>query len=238
MRERPILFSAPMVRAILAGEKTQARRVVRTEHGEDIGVVAHDPASGRWEAGQFGDYGRAAHGEWWACPYGVPGDRLWVRETFASWEDEDCDDGPQTYVAYAATPRVGYRSVPDRARICYLDESTPIDSDSRLLGPWRPSIFMPRVASRIDLEIVNVRVERLQDITEEDARAEGIGRVRQYDEDDKLVDPHSPNSYGYTPPLATYAGSFEIGWDTINGKRAPWASNPWVWALTFRRVRP
>lgn len=209
MKERPILFSGAMVRAILAGTKTQTRRIERD--GDTIAKLPYPNV---------------------CCPYGALGDRLWVRETWRSWRstcaEDDADDehecGPhcdQTYVAYQATPRDGYRPKPDHARITYLDESTPLERNQRLLGPWKPSIHMPRAFSRIDLEVVSVRVERLQDITEEDARAEGV----------PLVMPIGCNS-------SEYRASFRALWAAINGDRAPWASNPWVWRVEFRRARP
>lgn len=263
-RERPILFSSPMVRAILAGQKTQTRRLVTVTGGMFSSPMVRAIMAGTKTVtgGKVrlcnGD-GRGAFlyldfdgvpGLSWrpyggaptqpypnpqdACPYGVPGDRLWVRETWRSWE-ERCDDGSgsphdydtqcgphcsQTYVAYAASPRTGYRPKPDGATITYLDDSTPLESyHESLTGPWRPSIFMPRWASRITLELTDVRVQRLQDISEEDAKAEGITEPM--------------------PIMGTrgYVAAFSYLWDSINGKRYPWTdSNPWVWALTFRRL--
>lgn len=192
MKERPILFSAPMVRAILAGTKTQTRRVVR-------GPIEYlGPSGGQDDLSSWGWFfdGEEQHGYMVLargmnerfdngcisipCPYGVPGDRLWVRET---WRGE----GPGS---------VKYRA----------------DGDDVGSLKWRPSIFMPRWASRIDLEVTEVRVQRVQEITREDAIAEGVT---------------THDVFG-----------FMRLWDSINGKRAPWASYPWVWALTFKRVRP
>lgn len=136
-----------------------------------------------------------------ACPYGAPGDRLWVRET---WRMDQ--HGKGSNVIYAA------------------------DLDERFRGgkgPWRPSIFMPRSASRITLEITSVRVERLQDITEKDIIAEGV-----------TVDVAAKMTGIPWSSLPTLHHAWEAGWDFINGKRAPWASNPWVWVISFRRVQP
>lgn len=240
MTERPILFSAPMVRAILAGKKTQTRRLVKPQ----------PPAGCEYVMNGAGDHAlcfaagtarsaspvcvpptaRSADHRL-PCPYGIPGDRLWVREAFRSWRDtcyqrdvddeHECDEHcDQTYVAYAATPREGYRPRPDRARVTYLDESTPLESNRRLLGPWKPSIHMPRWASRLTPSVASVRVERLQEISEEDARAEG---VEVLDDD------------GGQPWKDDARTAFRLLWDGLNGKRAPWASNPWVWAVTFEK---
>lgn len=248
-RERPILFSGPMVRAILDDSKTVTRRIVRVD---DTPISAAASNAGRRQRGIPSNAvtvrnlgylkcdapkGSATVSSRVACPYGAPGDRLWVRETFSSWEETcatwgDWNEGHtcsahcrQTYVAYAATPRIGFRPVPDRARITYLDESAPLDRKPRLLGPWRPSIFMPRDLSRITLEIVSVRAERLQDITEEDIRAEGVTRETASEMAGRAL------AQGFEPRHL-----WALGWDAINGKRAPWASNPWVWRVEFKRA--
>jgi hypothetical protein len=188
MKERPILFSGPMVRAILAGRKTQTRRVVADLNP----TLAESAASGSQIANAL------------RCPYGAPGDRLWVRETWAAQRALD-KLPPQmieagAWVEYAAGPGGGI-----------LDR-----------GKWRPSIFMPRWASRILLEVTAVRVERLQDISETDAEAEGVDAVSMAD----------------VPRQATMnrRADFKQLWDSINAKRAPWASNPWVWVVEFKRL--
>lgn len=202
MKERPILFSGPMVRAILEGRKTQTRRVVKARNicaeclqsdNAPNNYTDLVDADGRANvAGAiFGTTpylktGFCKHndvcGERIRCPYGKPGDRLWVRETWQPYGD---------LYAYRATP--------------------PFEDN----GNWKPSIHMPRAVSRLTLEITNVRVERLQDISVEDAIAEGV------------VAGNSP-----TPSDEKFA---EI-WDKINGKKHPWASNPWVWVVEFRKV--
>ena len=160
VKERPILFNGPMVRAILEGCKTQTRREIKNNPLLNAGftdefILLPGNASA------------------FVCPFGVVGDRLWVKETF---EDDE--------------------------------------------GGWRPSIFMPRWASRITLEITDVRVQRLQEITEEDARAEGYHP--------KIND---------SLPDWTAKESFKILWDSLNAKRGlDWDKNPWVWALSFKRV--
>jgi hypothetical protein len=170
--ERPILFSGSMVRAILAGTKTVTRRIVRAPKS------MRDLASLR-------------------CPYGAPGDRLWVRET---WQTETHpDDRDAAKVSYRADGEVH----------CEGDRWT-----------WRPSIHMPRWASRITLNVVSTRMERLHSITEEDAIAEGVDAVSVAD---------VPRN-GTLSRVADFAQL----WQMINGKRAPWASNPPVWRVEFK----
>lgn len=185
-KERPILFSGPMVRAILEGRKTQTRRVVNHQ--------SYFPANRQtWplDANGLGAPGAIS------CPYGNPGQRLWVRET---WQP-----GPDDSVAYRA-------------------------SDDMNHNQWKPSIFMPRWASRITLEVTDVRVERVQAISRLDIVAEGW----PHDErqalqiaqviaglDDEVIDDAS---------IEWFADL----WDSINAKRGySWESNPWVWVITF-----
>ncbi len=217
MKERPILFSAPMVRAILDGRKTQTRRVIKNvpswEHfGRDImdwdlsGIhQEHEQAdSDRWCLDvqcDVDDHSR----EMIRCPYGAPGDRLWVRETWGVlFPDFVHDEHEPTW--YRATD----------------EEPGP--------GRWRPSIHMPRARSRIDLEVTGVRVERLHQISDDDALREGIdteGEVYEGGESlQSAGSPHSPERY-----------TFATLWRSINGD-ASWESNPWVWVVEFKRVRP
>lgn len=207
--ERPILFSGEMVRAILAGRKTQTRRVVR-------GVGAADYAGATWVAD--GDLYTPARDELCRgcldaigpavrCPYGVPGDRLWVRET---WCQQACMVHGDLLPGKAHYRADGY-------------EVRHVDGPGK--SPWRSPLFMPRWASRITLEVTAVRVERLQDITEEDARAEGV-------EPTVMVAAGVPEREVLVPAVGVYRNL----WDRINGKRHPWASNPWVWVVSFRRA--
>lgn len=241
MNERPILFNTSMVRAILAGRKSQTRRPL--SHLTSL-VDGAGCSWGFWNGFDFsrafadagpspagnpgpylhvprsmGDGDEAVHRVY---PRWQVGDLVWVRETWRTWNEscretsldeghvcnEHCD---QTYVAYAATPREGYRPKPDKAAITYLHPSTPLERNPELLGPWRPSIHMPKWASRITLRVTNVRVERVSDITDADAIAEGI----------ESDDPR---------------GAFAQLWESVYGKTAPWASSPWVWAVNFERV--
>lgn len=201
MKERPILFSAPMVRAILDGRKTMTRRVVKP-HGA-VDMVRFISADNQ-PTGEFG----------WCpypslitkhirCPYGQPGDRLWVRETWKTHSIFDHlapRDVPPSKVFYAAGPQA----------------YSP--SGSR----WRSSIHMPRWASRITLEVTGVRVERLQDITEADAIAEGV---------DPANEPSELRWQHYVP----HAVAFRRLWESINGAGS-WDDNPWVWVVEFHRI--
>ena len=181
MNERPILFSAPMIRAILSGAKTQTRRTVHPMH-------------------------MSITGELLRYPYGEPGDRLWARETWAH-------DADSLEMLRALVDDI----MPTRDYGPYY-RATGAYEGSGLR--WRPSIHMPRWASRITLEVTDVRVERLQSISEEDALAEGV----------------DPLEWSGGPANADARAAFRELWESINGKRAPWATNPWVWAISFRRL--
>jgi len=205
MKERPIIFKGWSVRAILAGRKTMTRRVVR-------GVVqTHDLLKNiddRAIIGVRADDGSLVHGSNVKCPYGVPGDRLWVRETWSI----DGGGASGYWVVYRAN----------------IDASPVIigrdDECQRLFdyqrGEWRPSIHMPRWASRILLEITDIRVERVRDISHEDSIAEGMSL-------DKL------NNYG-TGSIARDA--FAETWDSIHGPGA-FERNDWVWVISFAHVK-
>lgn len=200
MAERPILFSGPMVRAILEGRKTQTRRIVKS--GPVLDLLNE---VGSWDGPGDAD-------EWILspCPYGVVGDTLWVRETWASAAANGVCNEVDDYVIYKTTePEWG----------------------EELEGfVWRPSIHMPRWASRLTLRITGVRVEPLQDISEADARAEGA----MYHDGGEIH--HSGWRHDYHNVFATAKDSFCYQWSLINGDRAPWASNPWVWVVAFERV--
>ena len=204
MKERPILFSGPMVRAILEGTKTQTRRVVQPQPAQQLYQISDSiefaPRSAR--DADAPDWARCQ-----TCPYGAPGDRLWVRET---WQVDEA--GPLQ--SRTLTGHVRYAS-DDRVRFCGIPKGAISPGTMLAPGRWRPSIHMPRWASRIDLEITGVRVERLQDISEADMCAEGLDRA----------------------PYGDPSAGFQVLWDMINAKRGySWASNPWVWALEFQRV--
>jgi len=163
MKSRPILFSTDMVQAILAGKKTQTRRIVKSRH-----FLKN-------------------------CPYGQPGDQLWVRETFKTVEKPIRDSGSGAIMAYD-TPE-------------YIYKADKLPHIQKLIK-WKPSIFMPREASRITLEITDIRVEKLHNITEEDAIAEGFKDIT----------------------------AFGMKWVMLNGGPS-WEGNPWVWVIKFKRIK-
>jgi hypothetical protein len=173
MKDSPILMSGPMAKAILEDRKTMTRRVVKPQ-----------PASWVQELSNWYQDGMPE------CPYGIPGDRLWVRETFSA-------------------RRTINGKIHNDMPVIYRADGGLADASCG----WRPSIFMPRWASRITLEITDVRVERLQEITEEDCISEGL----------KLLQ-------------GGIRSEFAVLWDSINGKTYPWASNPWVFVIAFRRL--
>ncbi len=195
MKERPILFKGPLVRAILEGRKTVTRREVKGS-----GLV--------WLDNFLAEY--VANPENNLCPYGNPGDRLWVRETWA--RVGNCDPG---YLTFGAT-------YPD----CLPPELENIPAHNEIR--WKPSIHMFRRDSRILLEITAVRIERLQDVTEEQARAEGIT-------DGGCLNCGNNEPCGCDCPTPSAVDSFCYLWNEINGAGA-WEGNPWVWVISFRRV--
>lgn len=244
--DRPILFSGPMVRALLAGTKTQTRRIVKFdglldfERGED----------GKWHFRTAGGVTVVR------CPYGVPGDRLWVRETCRA---EELSRPPQ----HRAATRLE-RATLGRTTTIDLDEMDGIDGVRYLaddtwakientpdaaekwsslyyyrgrgkagIGNTVTAIHMPRWASRLSLEITDVRIERPHDISEADAEAEGIREPSLGDLHmiDRGVASSVPRAQA--PPLVLW----EFLWKHVNG-HAAWDANPWVWAVTFKRVTP
>ena len=219
-KERPILFSGPMVRAILAGTKAQTRRVVKpqpeTQHdGEPYWHVGGYRA---WPHRSTVDPLRMG-GNILPCPYGEPGDRLWVRETWVR-ASKLPGQGPVVYLADGE--RGAWVGDGEGGRLWvhhgWTVGVTKHSRDGRWTGPpnrWTPSIFMPRWASRLTLEVTSVRVERLHDITDADATAEGV---------------NGPFDELFTPRFR-----FEKLWESINGEES-WDSNPWVWVVGFKRV--
>ena len=225
MKERPILFSAPMVRAILAGTKTQTRRVVKPV-GKDEGFVLQDYGDGFWpyrsEDGESGFY-RDRDGydmeERIKCPYGKTGDRLWVREAFAIV--------PRT--AYRCSEGVQQTLRPDDDHDAAIYREGWVRSKGGFR--WRPSIHMPRWASRITLEITGVRVERLQDISEADCWAEGVEQVMHDFTKESQIDMAYRLGLCIDDAKPLYAQL----WESINGPGS-WEANPWVWVVEFKGV--
>lgn len=226
-RERPVLFSAPMVRALLSGTKTQTRRVVKPQPGDEDGdllcglyhptiIVRGDEEPG---PATFGAY--TSDGRWAApCPYGQPGDRLWVRE---SWS-RDCDPH---WVMYRADGSAQRRSGGELFDACAAEELNP-------LARWKPSIHMRREDSRITLEVTEVRVERLQAISEADAIAEGIEQSPPEHREAGPLQFHVRDANG-SANFRTAVEAYEYLWESINGPSS-WEANPWVWVVAFRRV--
>jgi hypothetical protein len=211
MTEKPILFSGPMVKAILDGRKTMTRRVLKPQ------PIWSDGGSINDGGGQM-DYIEPHWAREPKLAY-APGDLLWVRETWAEACELDENDKPATDM------RTYYRADGEPFSR-YLDP----DTDEWREGiKWRPSIFMPRWASRISLRVTAVKVERLQDISEDDAKAEGIFQTKAGSW--SAVEDYSPLA-GTSP-----VGGFYCLWTAINGEGA-WDANPWVMAVSFERVKP
>ncbi|MGP2900547.1 hypothetical protein [Serratia ureilytica] len=220
MKERPVIFNGEMVRAILDGRKTQTRRLVPEwqrpkPYPENDGEphynwMAVAQSDRRWGYGVFGETEEACAKELSTmapCPFGNAGDRLWVRETFMDLTGTGIEATTGKFEGFA------YRA--DTPAGSYGDE---VRKEYGL--KWTPSLHMPRKACRILLEITAVRVERLNDISEEDAKAEGV----------------APSQHIITPPEALYRVGFLKLWQSIYGEES-WNANPWVWAISFRRVK-
>lgn len=202
MKSRPILFSAPMVRALLDGTKTQTRRVVK--HAP----TPWNPAHTAWDMTK--------------CQNGEPGDQLWVRETFLM------DKRDPTLAVMSADgfsvgkpPSDKFSDVGKHADVAKLKEHE--------FWVTKPSIFMPRWASRITLEITSVRVERLQDISAADALAEG---ARRFDDGGYSLQKYPANYYD-----CHHINNYADIWESINGAGS-WGLNPWVWVLEFKEITP
>lgn len=229
MKERPILFSAPMVRAILDGTKTQTRRVVKCSWLDQIqepkfGFTQATPdrhisVQGYWPSVEFGE-------SFIKCPYGQVGDQLWVRETACFTVDDASFEPPYDGAVEREFKANGTRFAENEGWIIYRasDPNPDLDSDSPV---WTPSIFMPRWASRIDLLVKTVRVERLQSISEDDALEEG---VRPEIESKGCT--NTFNRINWRPIQA-----YRDLWKTINGVGS-WDLNPWVFVVEFERLNP
>ena len=211
MKERPILFSAPMVRAILSGRKTQTRREVKR--------------CGLWES----TGGQGMRPIPIACPHGRPGDRLWVRETwqYAPVKYCDCPQGSEAQPCDDWIEGIGCRS--NRTEVIYRE-------DEATAAKWRSPIHMPRWASRITLEITDIRVERLQEISDADAMAEGAAFTCPQCGND-LDDEHGAEVHAACddPDMGSHGEGFRRIWTAINGSGS-WDANPWVWVIEFRGV--
>lgn len=248
MKEKPILFSAPMVRAILDGSKTQTRRVMKFQPSES------------WLPHSYGEVHKMEDGEFpmkrgepivigwgpsdcfgeeaYPCPHGQPSDRLWLREEhyrFGHWEPVPgvrTKGGRQKWKFVADSTECLYEAPESfRKGRHHKDPATPA---------WHKRLgrFMPRSLSRITLEIVSVRVERLQEISEEDAQAEGVERQAAFDDPDLKYQSYSGEDNGAGCGYfceRSYTNGFRNIWITINGPDS-WTQNPWVWVINFKRI--
>ncbi|KWV87160.1 hypothetical protein [Pseudomonas fluorescens] len=258
-KELPILFSAPMVRAILEGRKTVTRRTVKASKAHAEGFIMLDHGKGWWPYNAFGDFTSDHEGMEYpiACPYGKPGDRLWVRESWQDVHPAQVNGGRYTQQGRSGIPGppgVTYQTI-YRADgpypVVYHSHAHPYrmlqpDPEHGMTAPaeggytgWTPSIHMPRWASRIVLEITDVRVERLQDGEGETAFesryiAEGINRIHLGDGDYAFHPFKSePGPGSWTDPFDAWR---EL-WVEINGAES-WNANTWVWVVEFRRDAP
>jgi hypothetical protein len=208
-KEIPLLFSTPMVQAILEGRKIMTRRIVKPQPAISDDTVYKRHNQDIWDSAEWG--------EEWKCPYGKVGDLIWVRES--------C----RTIGGHAAKPDYSVMSPNDF--VYKADESWN--------GPFKPSIHMPKAAARIWLQVTDVRVERLQEISEHDAKAEGIEQIKVCN----LSDPNDKiryRDYHYSDAMHpkarlwyTAKRSFETLWQSINGEEC-WNQNPWVWCVSFK----
>ena len=206
MAEKPILFSTPMVRAILDGRKTMTRRVVADKF---------DPANWDWDIQDkgFGPFIEDKYGDpievETLCPYGVPGDRLYVRET---------------WTPYCINKKTCRNALLAHSNYCY--KASPEECVDDLRCKWHPSIHMPKSAARIWLTVTDVRVERLQEIATDDAKAEGVLQPGVIPSNTLVR-----NTEGSIPRT-----NFKILWDSLNASRGfSWEQNPWVWVISFER---
>ena len=223
MTERPILFSAEMVRAILDGRKTQTRRAMKAQptghHWEMLpgyqlkhteAVMANGKVAVKFRHTIPQNPSPDFNNAWIPCHYGAPGDTLWVRETWRVHKSYDVLNAARVYGAMGGD-------------VAYCVDYLATHRNKDFWGRGRPSIHMPRWASRITLRITDVRVQRLQDISEDDARAEGASRTDWEYDDGECCDNDRE--------------AFSHLWNRINGPSA-WDDNPWVWVIEFERVQP
>ena len=213
MNTKPILFSAEMVRAILAGTKTQTRRVIVPQIERIEELIYQRRKSGTIDEFTFLEFIKK-------CKYGQIGDLLWVRET---WKCEELDSSGLDGVRFAADGAFIEIENTISASNAWMEANRPG-------GKWRPSIFMPRWASRINLEITGVRVDRVQHISREDAKAEGGSNIWSWDG-------KKPAKYHRRGVLNPFVANYSVLWDEINAERGfGWDMDPWVWVIKFKRI--
>ena len=244
MKERGMIFNSEMVRAILDGRKTQTRRIMKVQpESNQLGLLLITDSTkhrdiGKYHWAESNATGNHVRSKLFSSPFGAVGERIWVRETWATlgnedgcyvdWEDNLCkgDERSAARIYRASCEQrpgdYGLWSIPDDA---YWKPHT---KEHKFEGAWRPSIHMPRWASRILLEITDVRVERLNAISEEDARAEGII-------DGGCLNCGEPEPCGCANPEPDATDAFAYLWQSIYGQEN-WNANPWVWVISFKRV--
>lgn len=260
MTEHPILFSGPMVKAILEGRKTMTRRVIKPQPVLEKSDYPKDYKEWVLRRGKWSASGPSVY---WLkhCPYGIPGDRLWVKETHKKWfpTGHDGNQGMFWHVKYQTEMRDVITDIGWEEGFLY---QTPEDCGVHIEPEnWCPSIFMPRWASRITLEVVSVRVERVQDISEEDAKAEGVEPLfteAEITERPELAPTRGSyknylwhgnfgqhglggsQSDAWSHQYSSYkdaCGSFSSLWHSINAVRGfGWDTNPLVWVVEFKRI--
>ncbi|HBR2808415.1 TPA: hypothetical protein ACYVCC_003236 [Klebsiella pneumoniae] len=235
MKERGMIFNGEMVRAILDGRKTQTRRPIKWKQTRFTEIGEREDGS-KWPWSEDAEH---ACDFWHPCPFGAVGDRIWVRETWGVVSHAFSDDGlmidwvpdrPATAIhemPFGNGYYSGYAIYAADGDFTWGDDDGYEDGRSC----WKPSIHMPRAASRILLEITDVRVERLNAISEEDAEAEGIDMEALYDSQDCYDCIANHNMTG----RPTVTGAFKYLWESIYGEEG-WKSNPWVWVIEFKRI--
>ncbi len=225
MKERGMIFNAEMVRAILEGRKTQTRRIMKVQpESNRLGLLLITDSTkhsdiGKYHWAESNATGNHVRSKFFLCPFGAVGDRIWVREAFF----------PAPLEMQSAPPRKTMWNIAYRDGV-QMDKLAPAEYNPTIYNyeRWTPSIHMPRWASRILLEITDVRVERLNAISEEDARAEGII-------DGGCLNCGEPEPCGCANPEPDATDAFAYLWQSIYGQES-WNANPWVWVIEFERV--
>jgi hypothetical protein len=224
MKERPILFSTEMVQAILEGRKSQTRRIMNPQPSLFDRLWMWTKKKMVYALPNQGELETSCLGIWQVCPYGKSGDRLWVRETWGLGAIEDTSWDHAAYIAYKADGKI---DLPIDYKKCKRISLTSRPDLKTYINHWRPSIHIPHWASRITLEVVNVRVERVRDITEDDALAEGCEPV--------MRDSGGVTPWGAEIEIPCYHEGYAELWDKINAKRGyGWDANPYVWVIEFK----
>ncbi|MEJ3766320.1 MAG: hypothetical protein WGP72_11960 [Klebsiella quasipneumoniae] len=225
MKERGMIFNAEMVRALLDGRKTQTRRIMKVQpESNQLGLLLITDSTkhsdiGKYHWAESNATGNHVRSKLFLCPFGAVGDRIWVREGFFPAPLEMQSEPPRKTMW-----NIAYRDGMQMEKLAPAEYNPTIYNYER----WTPSIHMPRWASRILLEITDVRVERLNGISEEDARAEGII-------DGGCLNCGEPEPCGCANPEPDATDAFAYLWQSIYGQES-WNANPWVWVISFERI--